>query len=94
MIRDDSLDWRMYLRSLIGAHTEAVFSREDPLPGQVAVQDLGILAVHVVDARPVAADHVGHRSDVQPDQVRRVEAETKGRRGHGRLCATQLSERF
>src|SRR5207247_1526544 len=33
MIRDDSLDWRMYLRSLIGAHTEAVFSREDPLPG-------------------------------------------------------------
>lgn len=27
------LDWRAYLRSLGGIHTEAIFSREDPLPG-------------------------------------------------------------
>jgi predicted ATP-grasp superfamily ATP-dependent carboligase len=33
MIRDGNLDWRAYLRSLLSAHTEAVFSREDPLPG-------------------------------------------------------------
>ena len=29
------LDWRAYLRSLRAAHTEAVFSRDDPLPGLV-----------------------------------------------------------
>ena len=29
------LDWRAYLRSLRTVHTEAVFSRDDPLPGLV-----------------------------------------------------------
>jgi len=27
------LDWRDYLRSLKNFHVEAVFNREDPLPG-------------------------------------------------------------
>jgi D-aspartate ligase len=31
------VDWRAYLRSLRGLHVEAVFSREDPLPGLVEV---------------------------------------------------------
>jgi D-aspartate ligase len=29
------LNWHAYLRSLRSAHTESVFSREDPLPGLV-----------------------------------------------------------
>jgi D-aspartate ligase len=31
------VNWRAYLRSLKGLHVEAVFSREDPLPGLVEV---------------------------------------------------------
>ncbi len=34
-IRRGSLTWRAYLRSLRGVEAEAVFSREDPLPGLV-----------------------------------------------------------
>jgi len=39
------LSWRSYLGSLRGLHTEAVFSRDDPLPGLVEVALLPYLAL-------------------------------------------------
>jgi predicted ATP-grasp superfamily ATP-dependent carboligase len=39
------LDWRSYLTSLRTAHTDAVFSKDDPLPGLVEVGLLPYLAV-------------------------------------------------
>jgi len=39
------LDWRPYLTSLRTAHTDAVFSKDDPLPGLVEVGLLPYLAV-------------------------------------------------
>jgi len=39
------LDWRSYLRSLRTAHTEAVFSRDDPLPALAELALLPYLAV-------------------------------------------------
>lgn len=38
--------WRSYVASLRGCHTEAVFSREDPLPGAVELAMLPYLAVN------------------------------------------------
>ena len=39
------LDWRAYLRSLRAAHTESVFSRDDPLPALAELALLPYLAV-------------------------------------------------
>ncbi len=39
------LDWRSYLSSLRSAHTDAVFSKDDPLPGLVEVGLVPYLAV-------------------------------------------------
>lgn len=39
------LDWRTYLRSLRAAHTESVFSRDDPLPALAELALLPYLAV-------------------------------------------------
>ena len=39
------LDWRAYLRSLQSIHTEAVFSRDDPLPGMVEVALVPYLSI-------------------------------------------------
>jgi predicted ATP-grasp superfamily ATP-dependent carboligase len=39
------LDWRAYLRSLRSFDTEAVFSRDDPLPGLVELALVPYLAV-------------------------------------------------
>jgi D-aspartate ligase len=38
------LDWRRYLRSLASVHVEAVFSRDDPLPGLAEVALIPYLA--------------------------------------------------
>jgi D-aspartate ligase len=40
-----TLDWKSYLRSLRQAHTEAVFSRDDPLPGLVELALLPYLSL-------------------------------------------------
>lgn len=39
------LDWSAYVRSLKGVHVEAVFSREDPLPGLVELALIPYLSV-------------------------------------------------
>lgn len=44
-LRSGCLDWRGYVRSLREANVEAVFSREDPLPGLVEVMLLPYLMV-------------------------------------------------
>jgi D-aspartate ligase len=44
-LRKGALDWRAYLRSLKDADVEAVFSREDPLPGLAELALLPYLAV-------------------------------------------------
>jgi predicted ATP-grasp superfamily ATP-dependent carboligase len=44
-LRAGSLDWRSYLRSLGSANVEAVFSRDDPLPGLVELLLLPYLVV-------------------------------------------------
>lgn len=45
-LRSGCLDWRSYLRSLRDADVEAVFSRQDPLPGLVEVLLLPYLLVN------------------------------------------------
>lgn len=44
-LRRGRLDWRAYVRSLRAADVEAVFSREDPVPGLVEITMLPYLAV-------------------------------------------------